>query len=183
MVFVGSHKMHIFTVNIPTFHSRYRRLMLITNKFHEFCWFTISGTSDDGKASYGPKFIHIFIMYKPRVVTDNMTWGDDVAQSPGSAEPKWGRLAPPPWPAGEGLTCFRNPISPHVKLSRQEENPKWERRCSYKTWPPGHLCHPTGLTSGPPKPQLWPRHRLNPLINTPMLLLTKGVKKVRFSPI
>jgi hypothetical protein len=22
---VGSHKMHIFTINIPTFHSRYRR--------------------------------------------------------------------------------------------------------------------------------------------------------------
>jgi hypothetical protein len=28
---------------------------------------------------------------KPGVVTDNMTWGDDVAQSSGPSEPKWGR--------------------------------------------------------------------------------------------
>jgi hypothetical protein len=34
---VGSHKMHIFMANIPTFYSRYRRYALITNKFHEFC--------------------------------------------------------------------------------------------------------------------------------------------------
>jgi hypothetical protein len=34
---VGSHKMHIFTVNIPIFHSRYERKVLITNEFHEFC--------------------------------------------------------------------------------------------------------------------------------------------------
>jgi hypothetical protein len=34
---VGSHKMHIFTINIPTFHSSYRRDVLITNEFHEFC--------------------------------------------------------------------------------------------------------------------------------------------------
>jgi hypothetical protein len=33
---VGGHKMHIFTANIPTFYSRYRRYVLITNKFHEF---------------------------------------------------------------------------------------------------------------------------------------------------
>jgi hypothetical protein len=33
---VGSHKMHIFTANISTFHSRYRRLVFITNEFHEF---------------------------------------------------------------------------------------------------------------------------------------------------
>jgi hypothetical protein len=43
---------------------------------------------------------------KPGVVTDNMTQGDDVAQSPGPAEPKWDRPAPPPWPAGQGLVCF-----------------------------------------------------------------------------
>jgi hypothetical protein len=34
---VGGHKMHIFTTNIPTFNARYRRYVLITNKFHEFC--------------------------------------------------------------------------------------------------------------------------------------------------
>jgi hypothetical protein len=34
------------------------------------------------------------------VVTDNMTRGDDVAQSLAPAEPQWGRPAPPPWPVG-----------------------------------------------------------------------------------
>jgi hypothetical protein len=38
--------------------------VLITNEFHEFCSFTFSGTSDDEKASYGPKSLHIFIMSK-----------------------------------------------------------------------------------------------------------------------
>jgi hypothetical protein len=33
---VGGPKMHIFTANIPTFHARYRRWVLITNEFHEF---------------------------------------------------------------------------------------------------------------------------------------------------
>jgi hypothetical protein len=33
---VGAHKMHIFTANIHTFHSRYRRYALITNEFHKF---------------------------------------------------------------------------------------------------------------------------------------------------
>jgi hypothetical protein len=34
---VDGHKMHIFTANIPTFQSRYRRYVPITNEFHEFC--------------------------------------------------------------------------------------------------------------------------------------------------
>jgi hypothetical protein len=63
---VGGHKMHIFTTNIPTFHSRYRKWVLITNEFHEFCWSIISGTSNNGKAPYGPKTMYIFIMSKIR---------------------------------------------------------------------------------------------------------------------
>jgi hypothetical protein len=38
-----------------------------------------------------------------------------------------------------------------------------ERRCYHKAWPPG-------LKSGPPEPQLRPGHRLNPPINTLLLL-------------
>jgi hypothetical protein len=57
---------HIFTSIVPTFHSRYRRYVLITNEFHEFCRFTISGTSDDGKTSYGLKSMHIIIVSKIR---------------------------------------------------------------------------------------------------------------------
>jgi hypothetical protein len=34
---VGGPKMYIFTANIPTFHARYRKWVLITNEFHEFC--------------------------------------------------------------------------------------------------------------------------------------------------
>jgi hypothetical protein len=34
---VGGYKMHIFTISIPTFHSRYRRSVLSTNEFQEFC--------------------------------------------------------------------------------------------------------------------------------------------------
>jgi hypothetical protein len=37
-----------------------------TNEFHKFCWSTISGTSDDGKAPYEPKSMHTFIMSKIR---------------------------------------------------------------------------------------------------------------------
>jgi hypothetical protein len=36
-VSLGGHKMHRFTTNIPIFDSRYRRSVLITNEFHEFC--------------------------------------------------------------------------------------------------------------------------------------------------
>jgi hypothetical protein len=65
---VSGHKMHILTTNIPIFHSRYRRYVLITNEFHEFCSSTIKGTSDDEKAPYGQKSIHILIMSKTRGV-------------------------------------------------------------------------------------------------------------------
>jgi hypothetical protein len=66
MTAVDGHKMHIFTANIPTFHARHRRYVFITNEFHEFYWSTISGTSDDGKTSYRPKSMHLFIMSKIR---------------------------------------------------------------------------------------------------------------------
>jgi hypothetical protein len=95
---------------------------------------------------------------KPEVVTKNMTRGDDVAQSPGLAEPKWGRLAPPPWPTGQGLAAFRNPSSTCVNLSQQEGYPMWERRCCHKAWPSGQVKFPIGLASGPRELKLWPRH-------------------------
>jgi hypothetical protein len=43
---------------------------------------------------------------KPGVVTDNMTREDDMAQSPGLAEPKGDRPGTPPWPADQGLASF-----------------------------------------------------------------------------
>jgi hypothetical protein len=41
------------------------------------------------------------------MVTDNMTWGDNVAQSLRKTKPKWGPWAALPWPAGQGLAYFR----------------------------------------------------------------------------
>jgi hypothetical protein len=37
IVTIGGYKIYISTANIPKFHSRYRRYVLITNKFDEFC--------------------------------------------------------------------------------------------------------------------------------------------------
>jgi hypothetical protein len=85
---------------------------------------------------------------KPGVVTDNMIQGDNVAQSLGPAEPKWGR------PAGQDLVSFRNPSSTRVNLSWQEGYPMWERRCCHKAWPPSQVKWLAGLTSGPLEPQL-----------------------------
>jgi hypothetical protein len=65
-IIVDGYKRHIFTINIPRFHSRYKRYVPVTNDFHEFCWSTISGTLDDRKTPHGTKFMHIFIMYKIR---------------------------------------------------------------------------------------------------------------------
>jgi hypothetical protein len=37
---------------------------------------------------------------------DNMTRGGDVAQGPGPADPKWGRVAPHPWSVVQVLEHF-----------------------------------------------------------------------------
>jgi hypothetical protein len=109
---VGGHKMHLFTANIPTFYLRYRKYVLITNEFHEFCWSTILGTLDDRKVSYGPKSMHIFNMSKirhsPREY-DMRGWCDTLAhwQSLGPTEKKWGRPAPHPWMACPVLAPFQ----------------------------------------------------------------------------
>jgi hypothetical protein len=168
--------MHIFTTNIPTFHSRYRKYVLITNEFHEFCSFTISGTSNDGKASYRSKSIHMFIMSKTR----GSHWQYDTR---GWCGTKPGPSRATVRPAGQGLASFWNLSSTHVNLSQQEKYPLRERRCYHKAWPPGQVKWSAGLTSEPPEPKLHPRHWLNPPINTLLLLLVESVKKVRFSPL
>jgi hypothetical protein len=33
------------------------------------------------------------LFLKPRVVLDNITWGDDVAKTPGLTDPRWGWVA------------------------------------------------------------------------------------------
>jgi hypothetical protein len=58
-----------------------------------------------------------------------------------------------------------------------------QRRHKEETWPPDQVAWPADLISGPHAPNLLPQHRLNPPVNTPMLPLAKGVKRVRFSPL
>jgi hypothetical protein len=59
----------------------------------------------------------------------------------------------------------------------------WERQCKEETWPPGQVGWLVGLSSGPHAPNLWPQHRLTPPINTTVLPLVEGVKRVRFRPL
>jgi hypothetical protein len=46
-----------------------------------------------------------------------MTRGDDVAQSPGPTEPKWGWPAPPSWQAGQVLAPFQTLLCHRVNES------------------------------------------------------------------
>jgi hypothetical protein len=56
-----------------------------------------------------------------------------------------------------------------------------QSQCGQETWLTGHPSWPANLTSGPLESHFQPKHRLNPAINTPVLLPAKSVKKVRFS--
>jgi hypothetical protein len=156
--------------------------VLITNEFHEFCWSTISGISDDGKAPYGPKYMHIFIMTKIRHSHrkyDTRKW---CATKHGLNRAKvWsaghitlaGRACVVLFPKTVMSTC---PAEVVLKVSNAQ------KQCKEETWPLGQVAWPTGLTSGPHTPNLWPEHRLTPPINTMVLPSAESVKKVRFSP-
>jgi hypothetical protein len=149
--------------------------VLITNEFHEFCWSTISGTSDDGKVAYRPKSMHIFIMSKIRHSHRKYgTW-------------KWcgtkhGLNQAKVWPVGHitlvGRPCVGAFPKTIVSTCLAEVVLKLfsaQRRCKEETWP-------AGLTSGTHTPNLQPEHCLTCPINTTVLPPIEGVKKVRFSP-
>jgi hypothetical protein len=108
---VGGHKIHISTTNIPKFHSRYRREVFITNEFHEFCRFTISGTSNDGKASYGPKSMHIFIMSKIRHSHKQYDMRGCCGTKPGPNQAKVGPASPTSLTGRPGFGVFLETVS------------------------------------------------------------------------
>jgi hypothetical protein len=118
---------------------------------------------------------------KESIVIDNMTQGDNVAQSSGPTEPKDGRPATSPWSVGHGLASCQNPSSTRFNLCRQEGYAVWQSWCYHKAWQPNQVKWPAGLRSEPPEPQFQPGHRLKPPINILLLLLAESVKKVRFS--
>jgi hypothetical protein len=179
---VCGNKMHTFTANIPTFHSRYRIYVLITNKFHEFCWSTISGTSDDGKVPYGPKSMHIFIMSKishSHRKFDTRKWRGT----------KHGLNRAKVWPAGHITLVGRPCVSAFPKTILSTclaevvlKVSNAQRLCKEETWPPSQVAWVAGLTNGPHVPNLRLEHCLTPPINTMVLPPVESVKKVRFSP-
>jgi hypothetical protein len=157
--------------------------VLITNEFHEFCWFTISGTSDDEKASYGPKFIHIFIMSKTKGSHRQYDMRGWCGTKPGPIRATVGTTDPTSLAGRPGFGIFLKSIfnTCQLKLVRRVSNVgKWYYN---KAWPPCQIKWPTNQTSGPPDTKLWPRHRLNPSINTLILFLVESGKKMRFSPL
>jgi hypothetical protein len=166
--------MHIFTANIPIFHSRYRRYVLITNEFHEFCWSTISGTLDDEKAPYGPKSMHIFIMAKIRHSHrqyDTRKWcGTKHALNRAKV-----------WPAGHAFGAFTKNVLSTCATEALHRVSNAQRRWKEETWLPGQVAWPVGLTSGPHMPNLRSENYLNSPISTPVLPLVESVKRVRFN--
>jgi hypothetical protein len=100
-----------------------------------------------------------------------------------STEPRCGRPATSPSPAGHGLAHLQKLFCLRVQ----------QRWCSWYPMPKGcarrKLGRPTklhgrpaGLTSGPHANNLRLEHCLTPPLNTTMLPPVESVKKVRFSP-
>jgi hypothetical protein len=130
----GGYKMHIFATNIPTFHSSYRRYVLITNEFHEFYWSTISETSDDGKAPYEPKSMHIFNMSKIRHSYreyDMSGWCDT---KPGPSRAKVGPTDPTSLASRLGVGAFSNSALPTCRERSVHGAFNAQSRCVQETW-------------------------------------------------
>jgi hypothetical protein len=151
---VGGHKTHIFTTNIPTSHSRFRRQVTITNEFHEFCWSTISGSSDDRKAPYGWESMHIFIMSKIRHSYRQY----DMRKWCGT---KHGLNRAKVWLAGHitlatrpCVGAIRKTILSTCPVEVTLKVPNDQRQCKEETWPPDQVAWPVGLRSGPHSPNL-----------------------------
>jgi hypothetical protein len=94
------------------------------------------------------------------------------------------------WPAGH-ITLANWPcvgtfletilsMCPEEAVLKVSNAQRWWKE---ETWLPGQVAWPASLTSGPHVSNLRPEHRLNPPINTPVLPLAEGVKRVRFSPL
>jgi hypothetical protein len=142
---VGGHKMHIFTANIATFHSRYRRKVLITKEFHKFCWSTISGTLDEGKASYGAKPMHIFNISKIRYGHGEYDTRGWCGTKPGPNRTQVALAGQP------GVGAFSNSTLPMCQGGSVHGVSNAQSRCGDKTWLPGHPSWPGGLTCAPPQ--------------------------------
>jgi hypothetical protein len=57
-----------------------------------------------------------------------------------------------------------------------------QRRCKEETWPPDQVAWLAALTSGPHVPNLRPKHRLTPPINTTVLPLDRKCEESEVCP-
>jgi hypothetical protein len=154
--------------------------MLITNEFYKFCWSNISRTLNVGKAPYGPKSMHIFIMSKRRHSHrkyDTRKWRGT----------KHGLNRAKVCPTGHitlaGQRCvgaFSKTVLSTCPAEAVLKVSNAQMRCKEETLPPGQVAWPADLISGPPASNLQPEHHLTP-INTTVLSTIESVKKVRFS--
>jgi hypothetical protein len=157
--------------------------VLITNEFHEFYRFIILGTSDDGKGSYGSKSIHIFIISKTR---GNHRQYDTRGQSGtklGPSRAKVGLAGPTSFAGRPGFGVFLKSVFSTCQLKSARRVSNVGKAVLPQIWPSDQVKESAGLTSGPPEPKLHSMHRVNPPINTLLLLHAEGVKKMRFSPL
>jgi hypothetical protein len=144
---------------------------------------TISGTSNDAKAPYGPKSMHIFIMSQIRHSHrqyDTRKWrGTKRGLNRAKVWPPGhttlaGRPCVGTFPKTILFTCLAEAV---LKVSNVQ------RQCKEETWPPRQVAWSAGLTSGPHMYNLQTQHRLTLPINTMVLPPTESVKRVWFSPL
>jgi hypothetical protein len=145
----------------------------MTNEFHEFCWSTISGTSDDEKALYGSKSMHIFNMSKIRNSHREYDTRGWCGTKPGPNWAKVGLAGPTSLVNRPGVGAFSNSAFPTYQGRSVHGASNAQSRFGQVSWPPSHPSWLTGLTSWPPEPHFWPKHWLNLPINTTILLLAK----------
>jgi hypothetical protein len=137
--------------------------VLITNEFHKFCWSTILGISDDGKASYVPKSMHIFNMSKIRhshKKYDTRGWCGT------KFEPNWVKVGS----ASQGLASFQTLLCQCVKKGWRTGHQMLKVGAAMKLGRPATLAGRSAWQVLPPEPHFQPKRQLNPPINTPVLL-------------
>jgi hypothetical protein len=137
----------------------------------------LQGTSDDGKAPYGPKSIHILIMSKTRGVHGQYDTKGRCDTRPGPSRPKVGPVDQP-CPGVFPNTVFTTCQSKSVRGVSNVE--KVVERLNVATWPSIIVGWPNKWAS---HAQSSARSPPTPPINTPVLPLVESVKKVRFSPL
>jgi hypothetical protein len=102
-----------------------------------------------------------------------MTWGDDVAQSPGPTEPKWSQSAPPPWLAGQVLGPFQFPLCQRVKEGWCTGYPMSKVGGCWVGWPSGFVYGRSARVWWVTASNQW-WSSLTPPINTPIPPSVRG---------